>query len=183
MVNVTQLSLELIQSYSIKTIVLLDTSTYSDNMTISGNTLLVKTPGNRNTIELSYNQSGVTILNSSNLGITRGIITDLPDGIYTAKITICPYDIYWYEKQWYRTEQLECKYARALLELDINNCRQCFSAQKVRKITKARVYIDGIGANVVDLNFKAATECYNVASKMLDELINCNCKENESQRC
>jgi len=171
----TKLSFDILNSYSTKTLVLLDTSFYSPNMTITGNTLQVQLPDRSQIQELSYTQNGVTVLNSNNLGITSGDIGELPDGVYTAKISICPYDLYWFEKTWYRTDKLECLYYQALLKLDINSCSDCFSPENLGMLATAKVYIEGVKANMYNNNIAKATELYKVASRILDEVINCDC--------
>ncbi len=182
----TKLSFLELPTHSLKTIALVDTSYYNPSVQISGSVLQILLPDRPGAIELPFNTSGVTILNSSNLGITNFVDeqfnTDLPDGAYTAKISICPYDQFWYESTWYRTEKLKCKYHQALLKLDISECQECYSPEKDNEIWTAFRYIEGIEANMNQGNLLMCNKLYNVADYILNDIINCNCKNSNRSR-
>ena len=155
-------------------------------MTNTGGVLQVRLPDREQIIELPFNQGGVTILNSSNLGITNVVqedfLTDLPDGAYTAKISVCPYDQFWYEATWYRIDKLQCKYYNAILKLDLSQCQSCYSPETDNEIWTAKRFIEGIQANVDQGNIRQATKLYNVASYILEDILRCSCKgENKSR--
>lgn len=186
MLHNTRLSLIEFDTNDCHTLGIIDSSYYNPSMTITGQTLQVIVPGYNKPVELSYTQSGVTILNSNNLGVTNVVDEDdyqqLPDGAYTIKITICPYDQFWAEKTFYRTCQLECKYSKAILSLDMNSCTDCFDVSKSENLDTIRRYIQGVKANANDCNIKKATELYNVANSMLDNILNCDCGSNDRFR-
>ena len=102
MIKNTHIDFNIFDTYDCKTLGLVDISYYNPEMTISGMTLQVIVPGMDNIMELNYNKGGVTVLNSNNLGITKvwdfDDLVELPDGAYTIKMSICPYDQYWAEK-------------------------------------------------------------------------------------
>lgn len=180
----TYINFEVVPSSSCKTLIIVDSSYYNPSQTITGNTLLVKVPGYKNPVELSYTQTGVTVLNSNSLGITNvGYLTDLtnlPDGNYIIKMTVCPYETYWFEMDYYRTCQIECKYDNALLKLDYGNCSHCFDNGLSEKLNTAWRFIQGIKANSKNGNIVEATNCWNTANKILDGILqgkDCkNCK-------
>jgi hypothetical protein len=101
-------------------------------------------------------------------------LLDLPDGLYLAKISICPYESNWAEKRWYRVCQLKCKFYKAFLKTEINQCSSCF-ANTIEKIQKAWQYIIGIEANVSDGNFDSAARCYEEADKIINKILDCEC--------
>ncbi len=172
-----KLSFEVISIPSCKLVGLLDTSEYLNPKTVEGRVLQVVVPGNTAIVELNYYVEGVTILNSNNLGITNvdnpEYYTDLPDGIWVAKISICPYDQFWAEKKWFRTCQLECKFDKAFLTLELDKCTNCYSKDRARQLDLAWRYIQGTKANVGDCNFAKATTLYTVANNILDDLLEC----------
>lgn len=175
------LSFEVVENNSCKLITLLDTSIYQDEDSASGFVLQVKIPGGFPDVELNYYKKAITMLNSNTLGLTNvnapTYYQNLPDGLYTAKISICPFEDNWFQKSWYRTCQLECKYYKAFLNLELNKCTTCFNKQKAEQLNTVYMYIQGIHANVTDCNFKAATDLYSVANKLVDLLLNCDdCK-------
>ena len=181
MLHQTRLSFGIIDTDSCKYAAFVDQSFYNEDMTVTGGTLQVITPGSEDAIELSYVQNGVTLLNSNSLGLSNVVdiedLLDLPDGLYIGKISICPYDQFWYEKTWYRTCLLECKYNKGVLELDLNKCTTCYSEEKAAKLAKAWMYIQGIHANAEVGNYVKCHELYEVADKMLTQILECgDCK-------
>lgn len=179
MLHSTYINFNIIDTFNCKTLGIVDTSYYNPSMTISGYTLQVLVPGYDDPVELTYYPSGVTILNSNLLGITKvnnfDDLLDLPDGMYTIKLSICPYDQFWKETSFYRTCRLECRYAQALLNLDFDTCTGCFESSKVNKLKEVKIYIEGVKANMTDCNVKKATELYQKADSILEKLLNCNC--------
>lgn len=175
----TSLSFEILDTFSCKTMAIADTSFYAEGMTITGNVLQVELPDREQVIELNYVEGGVTILNSNSLKYTKVTeyddLIDLPDGFYTAKISVCPYNQYKFERSWYRTCQLECKLGQAILKMGINSCGNCFSNVKMQQLQLADFYIKAIHANVVDANVNAANTLYTKANTIIDDILNCDC--------
>ena len=186
MIHNSHLSFLELPTHNLKTIALADTSYYNPNSIITGNILQIRLPDRDKVIELPYNSNGVTILNSNSLGITNIVdeqfLIDLPDGAYTAKISICPYDQFWFESTWYRIDQLQCKYYNAILKLDLSQCQECFSPEVDNEIWTAKRFIDGIKANVEQGNINQASKLYNVANYILDDILNCTCKGQNKSR-
>jgi hypothetical protein len=179
MIRGTRLSFDILDTNDCKTLGLYDTSFYSSNQTIANATLQVITPFDDEPVELDYYKNAVTVLNSNNLKITNvndlDLLTTLPDGLYTAKISICPEDKFWFEKSWYRTCLLECKYDKAFLKLNVQTCDACFSPEKLQKLERARIYIYGVKTNAQNCNNKEADKLYKAADKLLDNLLLCDC--------
>lgn len=175
--NNTKLSFDVIDTHNVKTIGLLDTSWYQEGA--SGFALLVAIPGYlpEDAVELSYYKNGTTILNSNNLKLTNvtspSLYTELPDGLWTAKISVCPYENNWFEKSWYRTAVLECKYYKAFLQLELNICTSCYNKNKKEKLDLIWTYIQGVKANVEDGNYRQANELYSTALNLTEKLLDC----------
>ena len=169
----TKLSFEIWNTHSSNTIGLVDTSYYNPNHQISNPSLQVISPFQSEVQELSYYIRGNTILNSQNLGITGYELQELPDGIYTAKISICPEEQFYFERTWYRTQTLECKYKQALLKLGITECDNCFDSKKYAEVAKAKTYMDGIHSNMEVGNIKQASAFYKAVGKILDNVLYC----------
>lgn len=181
MLKSTKLSFSLLPDNDCKTLSIVDTSFYSQNQTIANATLQVITPFDDTPVELDYYKNAVTILNSNSLKITNvndlDNLVNLPDGLYTAKISICPENQYWYEKSWYRTCQLQCKYDQAFLQLNIQSCEACFSPDKLERLERARMYMYGCLVNTKNCNQREAKKLYSAADKILSNLLDCcSCK-------
>lgn len=175
----TNLSFDVLNSYNCATLAIADTSHYSENINVEGRIMQIISPFSSDVIETPYQKNGLTFINSNTLGITKNATSEflipIPDGLYTIKISFCPYDKYYFEKSFYRICQLECKYYKAFLKLDFDKCSSCFDKSKERDLDKAKRYIDGVVANANNFNFNKATELYNYANKLLDNILNCEC--------
>ena len=181
MIQSSRLSFNIYDTGDCKSFGILDTSYYSTVQTLSNPTLQIVSPFDDTPVELNFYRNAITTINSNSIKITNvsdyDYLTILPDGIYIAKITMCPIDQFWYEKTWYRTCQLECKYDLAFLKLNINVCESCFSPEKLERLERARIYIYGVKTNAKSCNYKEANKLYKAAAKILDNIINCdNCK-------
>jgi len=179
MIRATQLSFNILDTEDCRTLGIYDTSYYSSNQTIANATLQVVTPFDETPVELDYYKNAVTILNSNTLAITNvndlDYLSVLPDGLYKAKISICPEEQYWFEKSWYRTCLLDCKYDKAFLKLNVQSCEACFSPEKLQRLERARMYSYGCKVNAKNCNIKEAKKLYSAADKILDALLNCDC--------
>jgi len=179
MLRNTYIDFQIIETNTCQTLGIVDTSYYNPDAENSGFVLQVIVPGYDEVRELNYYPSGVTILNSNLLSITNvsnyDDVVDLPDGVYTIKLSVCPYDLYFMEKSVYRTCKLDCKYSKAVLELDFETCTDCFSVEKVKKLQKAKIYIEGVKANMINNNMKMASKLYSKADSLLQNILDCDC--------
>lgn len=177
MANSNKLYFEVIPTHNCKTLAIADLSVYAGIP--EGATLQVSVPDSEEVIELMYNTNGVTVLNSNSLRYTNvadlADLEALPDGKYTIKISICPYSSNWFERDVYRICKLECKYYKAILSLDLSACTSCFDPIKQKKLADAKIYMEGVIANTEVGNINQATELYEVANKILTDLIDCDC--------
>lgn len=177
----TKLSFDIYETNSCKTLGIFDTSIYSDVQTIANATLQVISPFDDAPVELDYYKNALTILNSNSLKITNvnnlDYLSDLPDGLYTAKISVCPEDKYWFEKSWYRTCLLECKYDKAFLKLNVQSCEVCFSPEKLQRLERARMYIYACKVNAKNCNVLESKKLYKAAEKILTNLLECDCEK------
>lgn len=177
----TSLDFSFIDTHTCKTIGVMDISYYNPAQTIIEPTMQVLAPGYTTPVELTYYKGGVTILNSSNLNIKKVLdpkdYIELPDGPYTIKISICPHDQFYKERTYYRMCKLECLYFQALLKLELSKCTACYSKDKMEKLKLAGLYMEGVLSNTNDCNLTQANELYSTASKILDNLINCDCND------
>lgn len=177
MIKTNKLYFEVIPTNNCNTLAIVDLSTYATD--VEGATLQVALPDSSVVRELIYNVGRVTVLNSNSLGYTNVAnlqdLEALPDGAYTIKISVCPYESNWFEKDIYRVCKLQCKYYKAILTLDLAKCENCYDPNKLKKLREVELYISGIIANTEIGDINTATELYEVANKILDNIIDCNC--------
>lgn len=177
----TKISFDIYNTSDCKTLGVLDTSFYQSTQPISNATLQIISPFDNEPVELNYYKNALTVLNSNNLGITNvndlDYLQELPDGLYTAKMSICPEEIYWFEKSWYRTCLLECKYDKAFLKLNVNSCEACYNPEKIKALDRAELYMNACVMQAKNCNIKEATKLYNASNKILDSILNCSCND------
>ncbi len=175
----TKLSFEILNTNSCKTLGIYDLSYYNPSQTISNRTLQIITPYDDTPVELDYYHNALTVFNSNTLNITNvndlSFLTELPDGLYTAKMSICPEDKFFFEKSWYRTCILQCKYDKAFLKLSVQDCQACFSPQKLESLKRAKIYMMSAKVQADNCNFKEADKMYKASSKLLDKINDCDC--------
>lgn len=180
MIKPTKLSFDILNTDSCKTFGIVDTSYYSTLQQTANPTLQVITPFDDDPVEVDFYKNAVTIFNSNSVKITSvtdfDFLSDLPDGLYTAKLSICDAKDLWFEKSWYRTCLLECKYDKAFLTLHVNSCEACFSPDRLQKLERAKMYIYGCKVNAKNCNNKEAGKLYAAANKILDSLLECDCE-------
>lgn len=181
MINSTAIDFSFIDTFTCKTIGIMDISYYNPLHIITEPIIQVLVPGYDEAVQLNYYKGGVTILNSSNLAIKKVLdpedYIDLPDGAYTVKMSVCPHDQFYRERTFYRTCKLDCLYDSALLKLDFSKCDSCFSPAKLARLKLAKIYIRGVISNTNNCNIKKANELYSTATKILNDIIKCdNCE-------
>ena len=181
MLHSSKLSFKILQQPDELAIYFADTSYYNPSQVISNLILQIISPFDPAPKEVKFYPKGITIINSNLLGITNdwdgGHLQVLPDGIYTAKLSMCLDTQFYYEYTWLRTSQLECKYNKALLKLDISQCDECFDPKKLDQLKRANIYIQGVKANMEVANVKQAKALYRAADKIIDNIIQCECSE------
>lgn len=178
MVN-NYLNFNILDTHSCKTMAILDISQYRDSDNVEGKVLQILPPNDLPLVETNYNQSAITLINSNTLNITKvaqaQYLQDLPDGLYTIKISICPYDKNWAEDKVFRTCQIWCKFYKAFLKAETNSCSSCTGLKVYEQIKKAEEYLLGVEANVRDCNYTDASKNYEVANNLLDRILDCDC--------
>ena len=175
-VTSNELSFEIVDTHNCKLLAIMDTSTY---LGVPEGLIIQVKPPSFPVKELNYNKSAITIFNSNSLGFTNVTssinYTDLPDGEWIIKISICPYNVFWSEKKFYRTCQIWCKYYTAFLKSKMSGCDTCPENQIEEKLETAKRYIEGVEAQAINCDFGTASKLYTIANNILNSIIDCDC--------
>jgi len=175
------LDITLVPTYSLKTMSIADISIYPSGLNINNATLEITSPGLRK-VAISFIPKSVNTINSNTIQLTcvdsYSELASLPDGIYTLKYSIAPNQTYFIEKNFIRVDQLECKYANALLYLDLDESdfKEKHSI-KLKKLKPVRILIDGSIAAMNECDGPLAIKLYQKANELVEDLLNgeCNC--------
>lgn len=169
-----------VPTYSTLTLGIVDISTYpNDPPTVSSPTLEVTVPGH-GLVSLGFNVNDITVLNTSNLGISDvGENLPLPDGVYTINYSVAPAYENYVKKSIIRVQQLQEKFDRAFLQLDMMECDMAIKKQSKNVLDSIYYMIQGSMAAANNCAELQANKLYNQADRMLNDFIanNCGCSE------
>lgn len=169
-----------VPTYSTFTFGIADASLYPDDPPlVSAPTLEVSVPG-YGTVSLNFNVNDLTILNSSNLGITEvGKYQPLPDGIYTINYSVAPAYENFVKKSILRVDLLQEKFDKAFLTLDLMECDAAIKKQAKVNLDSIYYMIQGAVAAANNCAEVQSNKLYNQAFNMLNKFIknNCGCTE------
>jgi hypothetical protein len=173
-----------VPTYSTLTLGVADASVYPDDPpTETAPTLEVSVPG-YGVVSLTYNMNDLTILSSSNLGISEvGVYQPLPDGMYHIKYSVAPAYENFVEKSILRVDLLQEKFDRAFLQLDMMECDVAIKKQSKIALDSIYYMIQGAIAAANNCAEIQANKLYNQAFRMLDKFIknNCGCSDVATQ--
>ncbi len=156
-----------------------DTSFYPTGFNIINPSIEVTPPG-FNTTVLNYSHNTITTFNSNTLGITCvsdiRLLTNLPDGIWTVKLSISP-PIQWnVERAFIRTEQIQQKLGEAFLKVDLTQCNINAQRENMRVVDEISFFIQAAIAAANQCNNILAMNLYRTANTMLDNFLRSRCR-------
>lgn len=172
------LNITLVPTYSSKSVGIADISQYPTGYYITNPTIEFTIPGFKK-VALPFTTSSINVYNGNNLGVCNvtdiNYLSPLPDGIYTVRFSISPNNTTYVEKNFMRTEIIECKYSKAFLKLDITQCDNEIKKYKKDKLNKIRLFIDGSIASANDCDLNTSYKLYQKADEMLKKFSDGEC--------
>jgi hypothetical protein len=173
------LDFEIIPTGNPKTLVFLDSSDYFREP--EKPLLEVTLPGYSKYFLVNIVARKLNTFNSNTLGLTELLnddcLVDLPDGIYTYKYKICPYDETYKIKKFFRTTQIE----KALNDLydQIDNPENITPDERIFEYKLVEIHTGIAGAQAeAEKNEKKANSYYRIAQKLISELSEGICNKN-----
>lgn len=169
----TALDIVIFNTNNCKTLGVIDSSIYSNPLTVAEPTITLWTPGTNTYVTTSILPGKVNILNSNTLNLTcsdtiEGLI-NLPDGFYKIKYTVKPSATYSVEKTFLRICKLRSKYESALLKLDVYNCNDQERKLKLGELKEIEFLMITAQAAATICNQSLALKLYKKADKKLDQ--------------
>jgi len=173
------LDFEILETGNPKTLVFVDSSQYMESP--DRPLLEVFLPGFHKYLLTNVVSSQVNTFNSSTLGLNKTLninfLQDLPDGVWSFRYKICPYDYIFIDKKHMRVTLLMNKLNTLYNHVEIDGC-SCPTQTDVfiqKQLTRIHILIEG-AKSVVNIDSVKAFKYYNLASKMIDELLKKFCK-------
>ena len=170
------LDIFILQTYNVKTLAVVDASTYTSVPPAVVSPSLAITPPGFNTVVLPFKVNVYNIFNSASLGISPvGTEEPLPDGVYYLKYTVAPALENFVDKTWMRVDKIQEKFDAAFMSLDMMECDSAIKSQE--KVTLSSIYflIQGSIAAANNCAITVSQQLYAQADKMLDQFINGGC--------
>jgi hypothetical protein len=177
----TVLDILVLPTYSSLTLGIVDASTYDITEPVTAATIEITPPG-FDLVSLPFNVSAYNVYTSSTLGITSvsSETLPLPDGIYYLTYSIAPAYVTAINKSIMRIEQIQEKFDRAFMKLDMIECDRAIKTQAKVDLGSVYFFIQGAVAAANNCAVYEANKLYITANKMLDNFIrnNCGCSGN-----
>jgi hypothetical protein len=171
------LDFEILETGNPSTLVFVDSSQYIEPP--DKPLLEVFIPGYSKYLLVNIIPNQVNTFNSSTLRLSESLsishLTILPDGVWNFKYKICPYAYVFIEKSTMRTTLINKKLDRAYNEIDLERCTDKTSTFILDQLTRVQILIRGSKA-VVEKDQKRASEYYNLADRLLDQVLDKFCK-------
>jgi hypothetical protein len=174
-----RLDFEILETGNPKTLVFLDSSEYVGNP--DRPLLEVYLPGFNKYLLTNVVANQVNTFNSNTLGLNNALdinfLQDLPDGVWSFRYKICPYDLIFIDKKHMRITQLMGKlgFLYNELELDGCSCPTKTDAYIQQQLTRIHTLIAG-AKGVVNIDSVKAFRFYNLANQLVDSLLKKFCK-------
>lgn len=167
------ISFEILETINPKTLVFLDSSDYIQSP--ERPLLEITLPGYDKYFLVNVIPKRLNTFNSSTIGLGRVLncseLIDLPDGLYSAKYKICPYDYKFITKKFIRTTLLNQRLENLYNQIDLNLIDNEFE----KDLLKVYILVEG-SKTIADSDSKKAVDYFNTASKIVDKLFLRICK-------
>jgi hypothetical protein len=173
------LDFEILETGNLKTLVFVDSSQY---YTAPESPLLeVYLPGFNKYLLTNVVASQVNTFNTSTLGLNESLninyLQDLPDGVWSFRYKICPYQFVYVDKKHMRVTYLMSKLAQLYNEISLDGC-SCpdrVDAYIQKQLTRIHMLIEG-SKGIVNIDSVKAFRYYQLANRLVDELLKKFCK-------
>lgn len=154
---------------------LADSSFYPANFNIVNPSLEITPPG-FNKVVVIYTTGQLNIFNSNDLGIgcvpNQGTCNlPLPDGFWTIKMEVLPFEENNVTKSFMRTAAIRRTFGVACMKTDIMCCGADIKKQQLAYLDEISYYIECATAAGNDCNPEVAMDLYREANKMLGNFI------------
>ena len=178
---ISQLDIYIEKILNPKILVVKDCSFYNPEIVVTKAKLDLQYPNSSNYVNIPVGKNFSYIINSNTIGLTNvtnsDALSDLPDGIWTIKYSICPNDELYVEYTFLRNIKQLIKYYNLFCQIEIDKCNKKQYLEDLKKIREIKDLIDAAQYLADDCGkYEKSIELYNEAEEMLNEFTNdCKC--------
>jgi len=177
---ISQLDIYLEDILNPKILVVKDASFYNKDITPTNGKLDLQYPGSEQYFSIPVGKNFSFVINSNTLNITNtkksDNLSELPDGIWTIKYSICPNDKLFVEYTFLRNIKQLIKWNNLYCSLQIDKCAKKKYLEELQKLREIRDIIDAAKYMADCGKYEKSLELYNYADSLINEFSsNCNC--------
>lgn len=174
------LDFEILPVNNSRTLVFLDASDYMEQP--ERPLLEITLPGYNKYFLANIVAQQVNTLNSNTIGLTETLsntnLADLPDGVWTFKYKICPYDKVYKQKYHLRTVILETNLGKIYDHFELTDCIDQLDDKIKKEVVDIILLIETGRSSAERGQVKRATDAYTKANTKVTNLLqklDCNC--------
>lgn len=177
---ISQLDIYVDKVLNPKILVVKDASWYNPDVPVTNAVLDLQYPGSTQYVHIPVGRGFSYIINSNTLGITNTTqssnLTELPDGLYTIRYSICPNDELFVEYTFLRNVKQLIQYNNLYCALEIERCNKKHYTEELAKLRSIKDLIDAAEYQADCGKYDQSINLYNYAQGQLDEFTKgCNC--------
>jgi len=178
---ISQLDIYIEKILNPKLLIVKDASYYNPDVAVTNAKLDLQYPNSNEYVNIPVGKNFSYIINSNTIGLTNvnnsDVLSDLPDGLWTIKYSICPNDELYVEYTFLRNVKQLIKYHNLFCQIEIDKCNKKQYLEDLKKIREIKDLIDAAQYLADDCGkYEKSIELYNEAEEMLNEFTNdCKC--------
>jgi len=178
---ISQLDIYIEKILNPKLLIVKDASWYNPDIAVTNAKLDLQYPNSLDYVNIPVGKNFTYVINSNTIGLTNVTRTDalseLPDGLWTIKYSICPNDELYVEYTFLRNIKQLIKYHNLFCQIEIDKCNKKHYLEDLKTIRSIKDIIDAAQYLADDCGkYEKAIELYNYADSLLNEFTkDCKC--------
>lgn len=177
---ISQLDIKVEELLNSKILIVKDASWYNPEIAVTNARIDLQYPGSTDYFSIPVGKNFNYVINSNTLNITNVThsdnLSELPDGIWTIKYSICPNDELFVEYTFLRNTKQLIKWHNLYCSIQIDRCVKKKYFEELKKIREIKDIIDAAKYLADCGKYEKSIELYDYADLLMDEFSsNCNC--------
>jgi hypothetical protein len=177
---ISQLDIKVEELLNSKILIVKDASWYNPEVPVTNARIDLQYPGSTDYFSIPVGKNFTYVINSNTLNITNVAhsdnLSELPDGIWTIKYSICPNDELFVEYTFLRNTKQLIKWHNLYCSLQIDRCAKKKYLEELKKLREIKDIIDAAKYLADCGKYEKSIELYDYADTLLSEFSsNCNC--------
>jgi len=178
---ISQLDIYIEKILNPKLLIVKDASWYNPDIAVTNAKLDLQYPNSLDYVNIPVGKNFTYVINSNTIGLTNVTRTDalseLPDGLWTIKYSICPNDELFVEYTFLRNVKQLIKFHNLYCQIEIEKCNKKNYLEDLKTIRSIKDIIDAAQYMADDCGkYEKAIELYDYADGLLSEFTkDCKC--------